>query len=218
MTKYQDPSDYWWDKTTNSMRGDFESMYADIADPWDCNANVDSLPNDLLLALLKRFGPVKRLLDVGCGAGALTDRLHRELTRPTEGDSEFIGCDISATAVRRAAADYGGPELRFRQGDCTNALAGEGPFDVIVMSEILWYVLAQIDQLLQQIAALLTNDGVCAVRQYFPDQQMFAKSDCDGINGFLEIIQRSPLVLVERTEFVQTQSCDRVLVALLAKT
>ncbi|GEM_PF-1605007 len=95
MTKYQDPSDYWWDKTTNSMRGDFESMYVDIADPWDCNANVDSLPNDLLLALLKRFGPVKRLLDVGCGAGALTDRLHRELTRPTGGGAASLSAVTS---------------------------------------------------------------------------------------------------------------------------
>ncbi len=216
MSKYRDPSDYWWDKATNSMRGDFESMYVDIDDPWNCSGTVDSVCNDLFLALLQKKAPIKRLLDVGCGAGALTHRMYQELALPPGGGSEFIGYDISATAIQRATADYGGPELTFRTGDCTQGLATEGLFDVIIMSEILWYVLADIDQLLQRFAKLLTDGGICAIHQYFPIRQSFAQNDCAGITGFFSIVRRSPFMLDGYAEYVETASGDRVLLALLA--
>ncbi len=90
MSKYQDPSDYWWDKATNSMRGDFESMYVDIDDPWNFSGTVDSVCNDLFLALLQKKAPIKRLLDVGCGAGALTQRMYQELALPPGGAASSL--------------------------------------------------------------------------------------------------------------------------------
>ncbi len=85
------------------------------------------------------------------------------------------------------------------------------------MSEILWSVLADIDQLLQRFGHLLHDGGVCAIHQDFPIKQSFAKKDCDGITGFFDIVRRSPFTLDDYAEYMETASGDRVLLALLAK-
>jgi SAM-dependent methyltransferase len=71
----------------------------------------------------------KRVLDLGCGAGELLDKL-----RPADG----IGVDIGQTVIDRAKARY--PNLSFIHGDVENLeeiSEIDGAFDVIVMSDTI---------------------------------------------------------------------------------
>lgn len=57
--------------------GEFEQMYQHVADPWRCVEEADAFKNQLLLGAVRHVeGDVKRALDIGCGLGALTTRLH----------------------------------------------------------------------------------------------------------------------------------------------
>jgi SAM-dependent methyltransferase len=68
----------------------------------------------------------RRVLDLGCGTGALLDRL-----KPAYG----VGVDFSEAMIEVARAKH--PHLTFVHGDveALDALALDGPFDVIVMSD-----------------------------------------------------------------------------------
>ncbi|MCW8951170.1 MAG: bifunctional class I SAM-dependent methyltransferase/glycosyltransferase family 2 protein [Rhodospirillales bacterium] len=73
-----------------------------------------------------------RVLDLGCGTGHLLASLE-----PSHG----VGVDISEGMVERARESY--PEMDFRVGDVEdpNTLSSiEGPFDVIILSDMLGYL------------------------------------------------------------------------------
>jgi SAM-dependent methyltransferase len=76
----------------------------------------------------------QRVLDLGCGSGHLLAAL-----RPSVG----VGIDISRPAVREATERYGGPGLRFLEGDFADprvlARAG-GPFDAILLVNVVTHL------------------------------------------------------------------------------
>jgi SAM-dependent methyltransferase len=87
--------------------------------------------------------PGQRVLEIGCGRGDLLASL-----RPALG----VGIDFSAEMVRRAARRH--PGLRFVQADA-HALPFDGPFDVIILSDLvndLW----DVQTVLEQVARLTT--------------------------------------------------------------
>ncbi|HEY2943786.1 MAG TPA: glycosyltransferase [Vicinamibacteria bacterium] len=81
-----------------------------------------------------RVPPGQRVLDIGCGAGHLLAAL-----QPSGG----VGIDLSSRAVAAARERYGGPALRFVEGDGTDpatlATAG-GPFDVVLMFNVVTHL------------------------------------------------------------------------------
>ncbi len=96
------------------------------------------------LAEIYRFlvPPGLRVLELGCGAGDLLAALH-----PAEG----VGVDFSAEMIRRAAQKH--PNLTFIQADVHDLSALHGPFDVIILSDLVndaW----DIQRILQQVRRL----------------------------------------------------------------
>jgi SAM-dependent methyltransferase len=82
--------------------------------------------------------PGQRILELGCGAGDLLSALE-----PVDG----VGVDFSRAMIRRARARH--PNLRFMHAD-VHDLPVEGPFDVIILSDLvndLWDVQAVLGQL-----------------------------------------------------------------------
>lgn len=105
--------------------------------------------------LLER--PVRTVLDVGCGEGAWREHLRRE--RP---NLAYTGVESSAYAVERF-----GRTRNIRRGSFGSlaALALDGPFDLIVVCDVLQYVPdAELDPGLQEIARLL--GGVAFLEAY----------------------------------------------------
>jgi 2-polyprenyl-3-methyl-5-hydroxy-6-metoxy-1,4-benzoquinol methylase len=140
-------------------------------DPWELESARErhrfARTNDILR---DRFGHPASILEIGCGEGAQT-RMLLEL------GADVTGVDVSARAIRRAAAAL--PEVRFAVGrgeDVAGLFAGER-FDVVLACEVLYYAAAPeaviaamqtlTDQLLVTVyagrlaplAALLAGDG-----------------------------------------------------------
>ena len=77
----------------------------------------------------------------------------------------ILGVDVSQVAIegaRRRAA--GCPNVAFRCGDLDSVSASEGPFDLIAVVDVLYYVsgldAAMLDGLIARLRGLLSDDGV----------------------------------------------------------
>jgi SAM-dependent methyltransferase len=204
--------EYWVDPRTWKFRGDFEGMYRDCDDPWECQKNVSELRRDVSLMLLlheRRFG---RILDIGCGLGAFTERL-----RVANGETtSILGVDVSSTAVRRAREQY--PLCRFEVLDVTrDSLPGSTQaWDLILVSELIWYVLPQLPQLCAGIRAALAPTGILFIQQFYPGQQRFG---LEFLKSPEELYERylQPAGFRREREFVETVPDGRVQLLSLTK-
>ncbi len=96
-----------------------------------------------------------RVLDLGCGDGALTAELHARLAA-----SQTVGIDSSAAMLERAAA-RAGDGLRFEAGDAGSWTGG--PFDLVISNAALHWV-PDHASLLPRLATLVAPGGQLAVQ------------------------------------------------------
>lgn len=74
--KYKSCTEYWLNTQDMTFRGEFEEMYHDIDDAWECKNTFNSLNNRIFIELLfDQNVEYKRILDIGCGLGGLTNSL-----------------------------------------------------------------------------------------------------------------------------------------------
>jgi trans-aconitate 2-methyltransferase len=86
-----------------------------------------------LIAELKFKGD-ERVLDLGCGDGALTAELAKLVT-----DGFVLGIDASENMVETARKNYAGANLRFKQLDI-NAIDFESEFDLVFSNATLHWI------------------------------------------------------------------------------
>lgn len=99
---------------------------------------INDIPMRALLADAG-VGPGMRVLDLGCGPGAVT-RLIAELVGP---DGEVLGVDRSAGALelaRTASREAGLMQCHYREHDLMQPLADAGTFDAVVGRRVLMYL------------------------------------------------------------------------------
>ena len=114
-------------------------------------------PFDDLLALVEPV-PGGRAVDLGCGTGELTARLHEHL-----GAAETLGLDSSAAMLDKARPLEGGG-LRFEQGDIAAFNGGaDGGYDVIFSNAALHWI-PHHPALLARLRAALRPGGQLAVQ------------------------------------------------------
>jgi 2-polyprenyl-3-methyl-5-hydroxy-6-metoxy-1,4-benzoquinol methylase len=103
---------------------------------------------------LKRPTPRARIADVGCGAGWSTIALARAYP-----DADVVGYDLDAASVAdaRRNALARGVDARFVHSDAA-ALAGDGPFDLVLVLEAL-HDMAQPAKALAALRRALAADG-----------------------------------------------------------
>ena len=128
-------------------------------DPWDPDryarfAAERRQPWDDLTALLAPLTR-PRVLDLGCGDGALTAELHQRLEA-----RETVGVDSSAAMLERAGA-RAAAGLRFEAGDAATWSAA--PFDLVISNAALQWV-PDHAALLPRLAALVAPGGQLAVQ------------------------------------------------------
>jgi trans-aconitate 2-methyltransferase len=111
-------------------------------------------PFDDLLSLVRPV-PGGRVVDLGCGSGELTARLHRHLEA-----AETLGLDSSPAMLERAEAVAGGG-LRFQLGDIAEFT--EGGWDVAFSNAALHWLPDQ-EGLLGRLVAGLDPGGQLAVQ------------------------------------------------------
>lgn len=108
------------------------------------------------------IGPGMRVLDVGCGTGAVTT-LVASLVGPS---GEIVGVDRSAEALEtaeRQVAARGLRQVRFVEGDIAE-MAGDEPFDAIVGRFVLLHLRTPVTAL-RRLATLLRPGGVVAFQE-----------------------------------------------------
>jgi len=125
----------------------FGDAYADAYDALYRDKDYDAECDVLERAFAERAeGPVRRVLDLGCGTGGHALRLARR-------GYAVVGVDRSAPMLARARARVAaepGPEATFREGDLRNlpeALGpDEPPFDAaVVLFAVLGYLVTTAD-------------------------------------------------------------------------
>jgi SAM-dependent methyltransferase len=95
----------------------------------------------------------KRVLDVACGEGYGSAVLAREAASVT-------GVDISPEAIAHAQSEYASMrKLHFVEGSCTRLPLADASIDVAVSFETVEHIAEQ-DQFLDELARVLTADGV----------------------------------------------------------
>ncbi len=92
---------------------------------------------------------IRRVLDVGCGAGTNAGRFK---------DVDYVGIDINERYLQAARARFRG---HFLQADLTSAdLSSLGTFDMILANSFLHHVTdADVERILAQLLRLLAPDG-----------------------------------------------------------
>ena len=125
--------------------GDFEGMYSQVDDPWGQSRIENLLCSRKQIAIRRiaelniKYGGLK-VLDVICGFGFMVDKL-REM------EIESYGIDISPTAIDKARKQH--PLSRFLVSDYNNfEIYNQFNPDVVIMSELTWYVLDSLDKYL----------------------------------------------------------------------
>lgn len=152
--------------------GRYEEMYLNCSDPW----HIESLGVRLdmraaLLLLAGRGGAINRFLDLGAGLGLFTGLLTEALWRENPASRGTV-TDISSSAVGRAAQRLADPRLDFLALDARSL--PESPafspetFDLVVMAQLLWGLLENLDDVLAAVAGLLKPEGLLLVSQHFP--------------------------------------------------
>lgn len=131
----------------------FDDLYARHDDPWQFTTRwYESRKRAITLASLpdERYG---RVLEIGCSIGVLTELLAGRA-------DELVAIDVSETAVERARARLAGnPSVSVIHVDAEAPLP-DGPFDLIVLSEVGYYFSAPaLESLLDQIEDRLGQSG-----------------------------------------------------------
>lgn len=113
-------------------RHHFETVFTQTTDPWSYVTPYEQLKYEQTLGLLP-MGAIGRALELACAEGRFTRQLVPRV-------AELLASDISSVALERArAACSGMSTVQFVQLDLVKDPL-PGPFDVIVCSEVLYYV------------------------------------------------------------------------------
>jgi ubiquinone/menaquinone biosynthesis C-methylase UbiE len=117
----------------------------------DGQADMDSVKD--LIAYLE-IGKDDRILDLGCGAGGLSEYISDET------GAHVVGLDYAATAIETATNRTEGKRdrLTFVQGDMNSLDFEDRSFDKVVSIDTIYWV-ADIDEALASISRLLRPDG-----------------------------------------------------------
>lgn len=182
MNKYSNFHDYVI--KDGKFIGEFESMYRDFEDPWEQNTK-ERWASDKIITLnwcerFKEEYKKNRVVEIGCGFGLLTDKLRSV-------GWESLGIDVSTTAIQKAKKKY--PLSRFVVGDILDFhIYEEFKPDIIIMSEVTWYVLDKLSKFIQYLREGLPDIHLIHILTVYPsNEQKYGTeyfTDSEGIMKF----------------------------------
>ncbi len=147
--------------------GKFEEMYQKFDDPWHQRENLLSFYSRALTPVTLMQYNLKNVVEMGCGLGAVADYLSRAVP-----ECAITGMDISETAVAKARKFY--PDINFVWG---GVLAfSEKPdkkFDAIIFSEIMWYILEDLDSIIQNLSENFKGKLVIVNQVFYRGEQKY---------------------------------------------
>jgi len=111
----------------------FDNLYAGSSDPWDFETSeYEREKYERTLGVLAERGRYKRALEIGCSIGVFTAMLAPLC-------DELLAVDVSEAAVAAAGERLtNSPHVRVERRTLPEEMP-EGPFDLVVASEVLYY-------------------------------------------------------------------------------
>jgi SAM-dependent methyltransferase len=169
--------------------GDFEGYYNNEADPWGQKGKDKRLKNYYNFSRKRLINTIKtieneksNILEIGSGLGFVTNKLKKHF--PCK---NITGIDISKTAVKKAKELF--PNLNFLEGNiCSNNLELKNKYDIIIVSQILWYILEKLPIVFQNIEKLLNSNGYFIFINGFLKEQRYGREIIDGFDGLIQYI------------------------------
>jgi len=183
------------------MIGKFEEMYAAVDDPWH-QETLASSAEPVALSYIKELPDINDAIDIGCGTGRFT----AEVASVT--DAKVTGFDISETAIERAQAKYG-QSASFVASSVPPLPLSTQSIDLVICSQIFWYVLPELQSVFSEISRVLRPNGSLVVIQQFyqPDQQKFGTeimTDPDDLKRMMpfQVISEESVEIKENHKWV----------------
>lgn len=178
--------------------GAFEEMYQNIEDPW-YHRDATALQYDLALLLIERHKICSNggeVLDLGCGKGAFTSRLKASISK-----ANILAIDISPTAIKKAETIHGKNGIVYQVMDLQKKYDKiNGEYDLIIMSQLMWYILPLFEDIVHHLSKKLTDDGYFLINQTFykPEDQKYGEEIVSTVEDMLRLMN------LEVTEMIET--------------
>lgn len=167
----------------SATRAHFDAAYERRADPWGVETRwYEARKRSITLASLPRLR-YSRAFEIGCSIGVLTEGLARRA-------DSLLAVDLSRAAVDRARERLSGAaHVSIEQLD-VNADYPSGEFDLVVLSEVGYYLSAfDLDRLLNRIDSSLSPEGTLLLCHWRHPSDDFALSG-DDVHAAAQRISR----------------------------
>ena len=168
--------------------GDFEGLYNNVDDPWFQSREDHIFDSRREICKLqcqkaKNLYGSNRILEVGCGFGFLTDQI-------TNLGFETLGTDISPTAIDKAVRKNPNSNFKVAPYNDFGIIKDFNP-DIIIMSEITWYILDSLDDFLFNIKSFAKEKNspfflIHILATYKNDVQRYGQDKFTNLEGIKE--------------------------------
>ncbi|HBH24728.1 MAG TPA: nodulation protein S NodS [Cytophagales bacterium] len=159
--------------------GEFEKMYKHCEDPWMQSKQPNKYSRMAGILHIKNFG-IKSVLECGCGLGYYADWIFKETGIIPK------SVDISDTAVKNARKLF--PYLDFTKSDITKDLIKYREIDSILFAEILWYILPDIDALIEIMEKEFKDKYLIILQVFYKGSQKYGNEYFTSLNELTEYI------------------------------
>lgn len=147
--------------------GKFEEMYQKFEDPWHQKENLYAYYSRALTPVTLAQYNIKNVIEMGCGLGAVADYLSKQVPA-----CSITGMDISETAIAKARKSY--PDINFIQGGILPfSEKPDGKFEAIIFSEIMWYILDDLDTVIRNLSEKFKNKFVIINQVFYKGEQKY---------------------------------------------
>ncbi len=147
--------------------GKFEEMYQKFDDPWHQKEKLPSSYSRAATPVTLLEYQLTNVLEIGCGLGAFTNYLTKAVP-----DCSITGMDISRTAVEKARKSY--PGINFIQGGVLPfSKSPDAEYDAVILSEIMWYILNDLDEIIQNLSAGFQGKIVVINQAFYKGEQQY---------------------------------------------
>ena len=180
----------------------FDRLYAGDPDPWGFRTRAyehDKYEDTLAALDGRRF---RRGVEVGCSIGELTARLGLAC-------EDLLGVDLAEAALRQARArNADAPHIRFTQMRLP-AARPEGRFDLIVLSEVLYYFgEADLARMADWVCEALEPEGVVLLVHWLGETPDYPAGGDEAVEAFVR--RSSPALTTDRRWRRESYRLDRL--------
>lgn len=173
--------------------GYFDALYAANQDPWRFETSSyerDKYDATIAALPLPRY---RSALEVGCSIGVLTERLSKRC-------DHLLAIDVSAAALAAAAARCASLEHVDFERSKLPASAPQGCFDLIVLSEVLYYFDArELAVLAASLKPRFANDTTVLLVHWLGPTPDYPLTADQAVDIFEAVLNRPPVVFRHRT-------------------